>query len=132
MNAFTWLIRQTKISRKSQVLILVGIAAALQFATSDLIASEKGNVKKGNEVYLDNCVPCHGINGDGQGPLGVRLGARDFTKGEFQKGSGDEQIFNTISNGIPPKMPAWGKKLSAQERRDVAAFIRTFSRKKKP
>lgn len=119
-----------KISNTSLILFLACLAAVLHFATSDLTASEKGNVKRGNEVYLDNCVPCHGINGDGQGPLGVRLGARDFTKGKFQKGSRDEQIFNTISNGIPPKMPAWKKKLSAQERRDVAAFIRTFLKKK--
>ena len=130
MNAFTCSPGRGKLSSTSLMLFLAGFSALLHFATSDLTASEKANVKRGNEVYLDNCVPCHGINGDGQGPLGVRLGARDFTKGNFQKGSGDEQIFNTISNGIPPKMPAWKKKLSAQERRDVAAFIRTFLKKK--
>ncbi len=107
-----------------------GFLAASAFFLSDLTAAEKGNIKRGSEVYLDNCTPCHGIDGDGQGPLGPRLGARDFTKGKFKNGGSEEQLFDTISNGIPPKMPTWKKKLTVQERRDVAAFVRTFVEKK--
>ena len=79
---------------------------------------------------MNNCTPCHGEDGDGQGPLGPKVGARDFTKGIFKKGESLEELFNTISNGIPPKMPAWKKKLPEQQRRDAAAFIRTFVKKK--
>ncbi len=112
------------------ILFVGGFFTASTIVLSDLAASEKGSVKRGARVYMDNCTPCHGIDGDGQGPLGPKLGARDFSKGKFKKGSSDEQLFNTISEGIPPKMPTWKKKLTPQQRRDVAAFIRTFSKKK--
>jgi cytochrome c len=109
MKNFSWPIRQGKLLGTFLILVSTGLAAVLIFVTPDMNASEKGNSERGSLVYMDFCVPCHGINGDGQGPLGGRLGARDFTKGIFEKGSGDEQIFNTISNGIPPKMPSWKK-----------------------
>ena len=99
---------------------------------SNPAAAETGDAKRGYEVFLDNCTPCHGEDGDGQGPLGPQVGARDFTKGIFKKGDRLEELFNTISNGIPPKMPAWKKKLSEQDRRDAAAYIfRTFVKKKR-
>ncbi len=111
------------------VLILGVLLAASAIIISNPAAAERGDVKRGYEVFMDNCTPCHGEDGDGQGPLGPNLGARDFTKGIFKKGGTLEELLNTISNGIPPKMPAWRKKLTKQQRRDAAAYIRTFVKK---
>jgi len=112
------------------ILILGGFFAATAIIFSSSAAAETGDAIRGYGVFMDNCTPCHGEDGDGQGPLGPKVGARDFTKGIFKKGDSLEELFNTISNGIPPKMPAWKKKLPEQQRRDAAAFIRTFVKKK--
>lgn len=130
MIIFTWPSREDKYPPSRLILFVGGFIAASLIVFPGLAASEKGNAKKGFTVYMENCTPCHGPDGDGQGPLGPKLGARDFTKGIFKKGSSDKQLYNTISNGIPPKMPAWKKKLTPQQRKDAAAFIRTFSKKK--
>ncbi len=111
------------------VLILGVFLAASAAIISNPAAAEQGDAKRGYEVFMDNCTPCHGVDGDGQGPLGPNLGARDFTKGIFKMGGSLEELFNTISNGIPPKMPVWKKKLTEQQRRDAAAYIRTFVKK---
>ncbi len=112
------------------ILILAVFSAASAIIFSNPAAAEKGDAKRGYEVFMDNCTPCHGEDGDGQGPLGLQVGARDFTKGIFKKGDSLEELFDTISNGIPPKMPVWKKKLTEQQRRDAAAYIRTFVKKK--
>ena len=54
------------------ILFVGGFFTASTIVLSDLAASEKGSVKRGAQVYMDNCTPCHGIDGDGQGPLGKR------------------------------------------------------------
>ncbi len=101
---------------------------AVSAALAAFGAAEKGDARRGRVVYMDNCVPCHGEEGNGQGPLGVQLGARDFTKGKFKFGSSDGELFETVSSGISPKMPAWKDKLSSRERRDAIAFVRMFAK----
>ena len=71
----------------------------------------------GAELYRVNCVHCHGVSGDGQGPTGRFLNPRprDFRDGVFKftsTGGGmkpsTEDLHRTLSEGIPgTSMPAF-------------------------
>jgi len=63
------------------------------------------SVTQGKKLYEQNCMPCHGIKGDGKGPAGIALKPvpTDFTKSfkEWPITKGDQQkIFEVISKGI--------------------------------
>ena len=70
------------------------------------------------------CVTCHGADGKGK----VK-GTPNFTDAAWQKKESDVDLTEDIKVGKPPKMPAFGSKLSDAEIKAVIAYIRTFSGK---
>lgn len=89
-------------------------------------------------LYKSACSPCHGPLGDGHGRRAERLGApqpRDFTPAVFKFRSTptgslprDEDLFRTISRGVPGTwMPAWKNLLSESERWALIRYIKGFS-----
>ena len=70
------------------------------------------------------CVTCHGADGKGK----VK-GAPDFTNAAWQKKEVDADLTEDIKMGKPPKMPAFGSKLSDAEIKALIVHIRTFSGK---
>lgn len=96
-------------------------------------------VIRGQQVYNRACIACHGVVGDGNGPAAKYLNPRprDFTSGTYKFRSTpsgelptDEDLYRTVTIGIPrTMMPAWRDLLTEQERRDVVAYIKTFSNK---
>ncbi len=96
----------------------------------------------GKQIYLKRCMPCHGINGDGNGPAGDTLSPRprDFTRGLFKlrttawkDAPTEADHFRTVSRGIPgTAMPAFARILTEQERWQVTYYERTFFADKFP
>lgn len=96
----------------------------------------------GKQIYMKRCMPCHGINGDGNGPAADTLNPRprDFTRGLFKlrttawkDAPTEADHFRTVSRGIPgTAMPAFARILSEQERWQVTYFERTFFADKFP
>jgi len=96
----------------------------------------------GKQIYMKRCMPCHGVNGDGNGPAADTLNPRprDFTRGLFklrttawQDAPSEADHFRTVSRGIPgTAMPAFARILSEQERWQVTYFERTFFASKFP
>lgn len=94
-------------------------------------------VAAGKQVYEKRCLPCHGLAGAGEGPAADTMNPRprDFTRGLFKLKSTqngelptDEDLFRTISRGIPGSgMPSWKRLLSENERLEVIAYLKTFS-----
>ncbi len=84
-----------------------------------------GDVTRGNKVYTDNCVVCHGERGEG------RIGA---TLQKEWSGIDPEKFLDaTIARGVQgSRMPAWAKSnggpLTEQEIADAAAYIRTLKK----
>ena len=71
----------------------------------------------GEDVYKQNCVPCHGDQL--QGLVGPSL-----VDAQWIHGSSLEQIEATITNGVPEKgMVSWGPILGAEKIKAVASFI---------
>lgn len=90
---------------------------------------------QGEHQYMMRCARCHGDHGDGNGQLADILDPRprDFTSGNFKfrtTAAGalptDEDLFRTITRGIPgTEMPSWGG-LPAEIRWMLVYYIKTF------
>ncbi len=84
----------------------------------------KEAIEAGEALYRENCVSCHGAQGEGG--LGTALNSSTFL------GSvSDEQIFSLIRTGVPgTSMPAWSQQFGGpftdQEIRQIVAYIRSW------
>jgi cbb3-type cytochrome c oxidase subunit III len=122
-----------------------GVAKAIKYdpnPTSPPIPEgipERDAVMRGQVIYKQQCTPCHGVSGDGNGFLayGFDVKPRDFRQGIYKFRStktGEfptmEDLEHTIRAGVPTTtMPAWGQFLSEDEIHDVARYVITFSDK---
>jgi mono/diheme cytochrome c family protein len=92
-------------------------------------------VRDGKWLYTRNCAGCHNDNGDGKGPTILQLGltARDFKQGGFAFGDTPEQLFKTITTGIPGRspMPSFKGVLSEEEIELVIGHVRTLMPERK-
>jgi mono/diheme cytochrome c family protein len=92
-------------------------------------------LNQGYDIYMNNCMSCHGVLGDGKGPAaqGQMPLPRDFTSGLFkfanvQAGSlpRDEDLKHTIRYGLRGTgMLPWD--LSDKDLHAVTQYIKTFS-----
>ncbi|MBI1956005.1 MAG: c-type cytochrome, partial [Acidobacteria bacterium] len=90
----------------------------------------------GKTTYTRNCAPCHGVNGDGQGPAAYLLypKPRNFQAARFRLVStwdsvpADEDLFRTISRGMPGSaMPSWAH-LTEETRWGLVHYIKTLAK----
>ena len=77
-------------------------------------------------TYKAKCAMCHGPDGKGS-PMGVKMGARDFTSADVQKQT-DAQLTEAIAKG-KGKMPAYDGKLKDTDIKDLVAYIRGLAKK---
>lgn len=92
--------------------------------------------EEGKRVYEKSCAHCHGTEGRGDGSAAENLlpRPRDFTRGLYKIRSTetgqlptDQDLFDIITEGMPgSSMPGWETALSANERWEVTAYIKTF------
>ena len=104
-----------------------------QAASAQSLPTTAQRVARGEAVYVKRCQACHGERGDGQGPVALFLDPRprDFTAGVYKlrtTGSGepptDDDLFRTLTRGMPgTAMPAWTR-LSADDRRAVIGYLK--------
>lgn len=80
-------------------------------------------------LFKTKCAMCHAANGSGDSMMGKKLGAKDLRSAEIQKKS-DAEINKLITDGVPPKMPAYKGKLSDAEIKGLVAYIRELGKKK--
>jgi mono/diheme cytochrome c family protein len=100
------------------------------------IGNLTGHSEAGAQIYYRYCWGCHGArgNGDGENAPYLNILPRNFVAAVFKCRSTptgtlplDSDIYNSIYRGFNfTNMPSW-KALSAQNRADVVAFIKTFS-----
>ncbi len=81
-------------------------------------------INAGQELFKNNCVTCHGANGEGD--IGPAL--NDST---FLKTTADDTIFSVISSGVPgTQMPAWnqshGGPLTDENINHLVAYLRSW------
>ena len=97
-------------------------------APDNPVDADETSLARGAELYAINCVPCHGVDGTGNGPVAAFLQQRkpaDLT-GTVVTSLSDGAIFLTISNGKLPFMVPMNENLTVRERWDVVNYIRTL------
>jgi cytochrome c6 len=90
------------------------------------ICSSSAAAQDAAATYKAKCAMCHGPDGKGS-PMGVKMGARDFTSADVQKQT-DAQLTEAIAKG-KAKMPAYDGKLKDTEIKDLVAYIRGLAKK---
>ena len=98
------------------------------------LASQAQDAAAGQEIYEQYCALCHGPQGKGDGSLSANLDPkpRNHTDGAYMNALSDDHLLNIVGGGggaagLSPIMPAWKDILSAQQIRDVVAFVRTLA-----
>ena len=81
-------------------------------------ATKDPKVAAGAKLFALNCAHCHGV--DATGDEGPDL---------HQVKKTDERIKSTILNGVKGEMPAFAKKLTADDAATLVTFIRSLSAK---
>jgi mono/diheme cytochrome c family protein len=108
--------------QKSVKLLLAG---AMVFTSSSLYA-QKGDAKAGKEVFENNCSVCHNSDSTevkmGPGLKGISKRAKMTTTG---KAPTDANLLEKISTG-GNGMPAYADILSAEEKANVIAYLKTL------
>jgi cytochrome c oxidase cbb3-type subunit III len=99
-----------------------GICAEQQSRRTNPLAGDQAAIKEGYSLFRYNCALCHGSDARGgdRGP--------DLTLGRWVHGESDEDIFQTITKGVPgTQMPA--NDLSDEETWAIVAYLRSVSEK---
>jgi mono/diheme cytochrome c family protein len=101
------------------------VARIAAVSLAGLFLSAPGDAQTAGEtVYKAKCASCHGADGKGATPVGKATKARDFCSDDVKKETDDEWT-GIIVKG-KNKMPAYDKKLSESEVKEVVAYIRSL------
>ena len=92
---------------------------------SDPIEDSASSRRRGSEIFLQNCAPCHGEAGDGQGTASATLLPAPANFKLKQPDS--DYLLQVVSDGIPgTAMPAWKELLSEADRTALAEYVRSL------
>ena len=116
--------------------ILALIVIALASWGSGPASAADATLARGQELFAAKCAICHGATGDGHGPATYLLSPkpRDLTSGIYKLKSSevgsiptDDDLFRTLTYGIPgTAMPSWAS-VPAADRQALVAFIKSLS-----
>lgn len=118
-------------------LAIVGIVVFLNPPTQESglpvnpIPPNADSIAIGQGLYQENCIPCHGVSGAGDGPVGRTLNPppADLTLHTQPGVHPDGRLYNWITNGFQNSvMPAFKDKLTDEERWNLVNYIRTLAK----
>lgn len=131
------MIKRAQCAVRSAPGILIALSCVVAFPRTAHSALRTQDTTAGRVVYAKWCTGCHGDNGAGDGVAAKHMipPPRDFTGAIYQIRStasgqlpADADLLRSIDEGLPgTAMPGWKSRLSDGERRDVLAYIKTFS-----
>jgi len=105
----------------STIPMIIALVAAPSFGQSD-----NKSAGKGQDIFQEQCVGCHGPDGHAQTDMGKKVGAADLTSRAVQQLS-DSQIAKVVKNG-KKKMPSFDEKLSDDDIKSVIAYVRQLGK----
>jgi cytochrome c oxidase cbb3-type subunit 3 len=100
------------------------IAGAAKLRAADEIANplagDANAIEEGHRLFIAmNCAGCHGY--DAKGGMGP-----DLTDAYWRYGGMPSSIYNSIYEGRPQGMPAWGRALPAQDIWKLVSFVQSL------
>lgn len=94
-------------------------------------AYNKKNLEEGKVLYTRICAHCHGEQGDGQGPVGLKFkGVPNYAAGAY-KTMNDGHIYHVIQWGRNRMMPH-GSIVNPEERWKITMYVRVLQEGKGP
>ncbi len=84
--------------------------------------SAQADTAAAEATFKTKCAMCHGADGKGK----EAMKTPDFSSADVQKKS-DADLSGVITNGKPPKMPAY-KTMTPDQVKDMVAFIRSLKK----
>jgi copper transport protein len=134
-------IRRRRVGLPSQILrtlpVALSLAGVAVFARPtpagnliNPVPPSQASIAAGQALYQEDCAVCHGLEGKGDGPLGLTLNPRpaDLTLHTIPGVHSDGQLFDWITNGYRGSvMPAWRDRLSDTLRWDIVNYLRTLA-----
>jgi len=106
-----------------KIAILLALAVLVLMVAPAAVADDAAAA-----LYKSKCAMCHAADGSGDTPMGKKTAAHDFRSPEIQKMT-DAQLIEIIAKG-KAKMPAYDKKVTADEIKGLVAHIRVLGKKK--
>jgi cytochrome c oxidase cbb3-type subunit 3 len=89
-------------------------------AAIEALARDNNTVRQGHAIFTSTCAPCHG-------PTGGGIVGPNLTDEYWLHGGRADQIYHTISEGVPARgMMAWGPQLGNDRVLSVAAYVVTL------
>jgi mono/diheme cytochrome c family protein len=101
----------------------LGTEGALELPTGPL------SLASGGQLYKSECASCHGERGMGDGPMAREMNPPPPAIGDpaVTAEAKPALLYRIISVGVPgTSMPAWGAKLSAQQRWEVLSYVQSL------
>jgi mono/diheme cytochrome c family protein len=95
--------------------------------TPNPVPSQVTSVNAGYRLYQANCAACHGVDGNGGGPLAGTTEVQPPSLRAHLSDHSDGDLFYWISNGLPGGMPAWSDRLSETERWHLVNYLRSLN-----
>src|SRR5258708_7175496 len=85
-------------------------ACIFALAASPLLVAQQiytgGESEDGKRLFVANCAPCHGPDGDA-------IAGVDFGQGKFRRASSDQDVLEIVRGGIPGRViPRFSNELS--------------------
>lgn len=106
----------------SELLVCLGVGGVL---LSTVVAD---TAAAGKEVYQKRCQACHGVDGTGNPKMAKILGITiPPVNGIALEKKSDAEHLTVIADG-QGKMPGFVKQLTAEERQQVLAYMKTLGR----
>ena len=94
--------------------------APTEESTPNPLANDPNAVAEGHKLFMSmNCAGCHGY--DAKGGMGPNL-----TDSYWRYGGAPERIYQSILDGRPQGMPAWGVTLPRQSIWQLVAYIQSL------
>jgi cytochrome c oxidase cbb3-type subunit 3 len=92
-------------------------------AVTNPYEGNKDAIRTGGQLFIGyNCLDCHGAEGSGaMGP--------SFQDGRWHFGGSPGEVFESIYQGRPDGMPAWGGRISNDQIWMLTAYVRSLSSK---
>jgi mono/diheme cytochrome c family protein len=83
----------------------------------------------GAQLFHENCAPCHGETGRGDGDTGkiIKKKPANFTDAKLMSEETDGSLFWKMGEGRGP-MPSWKDELSDKERWQLVIYIRKLTK----
>jgi len=110
---------------RSLPLCLCALVGTLVLVSADLTTAgqnpftSRADITEGQRLFQKNCVLCHGGNATGgRGP--------NLTRGFFRRGNSDQQLFDTVQDGLPDAGMPWVG-LSDKNTWRVISYLRSLS-----